>query len=275
MSLPGDSLVLGDGCFATCSRCDRVLSDRAKSLASKQGIPVCFHKVCLHCLPRVEPLKDGWVFTGGGCHECGTRFAKVVEAVFPGGDPKTLFKHVNISNTGRISREELVGYVTSVFGVAKPEATRVIEELWESWDIEKRGWIRSAKDGVLEPREFEKVRSWLVDRAEQVRQRMEEPIEEPPAKRPRPGGLDLKQMLLEGNGSTWFYYCDDSSDGKLQKDEVIKGLVQTLKPKFTLEEVSGIVEGIWPSIDTDKNGELELGEFFGFRQMLLVNLDLQ
>lgn len=282
-----------------CAKCgERSLSTGAKSLVTKDGVPVCHHKFCLTCRDKVEARKQGWVSNGEGCPECEKPFAKLVDAALPSGEAKEFFRHVNISGGGKISQAELSAWITSFFDVSAAEAADVVEQRWPAWDTETRGWVsrkllrRDAKDGTLDPDEFAEAQRFLADIEQETRRGRKRPLDDPAAepapKVPRPepapgsslraqGLLDRMQTtgllskLKEGDGSLWFTYFDRDSSGKLSKDEVVDAMVETLREcRMTPEDARSIVDGVWDIVDHDRSQEIEVGsEFARLREMLL------
>lgn len=288
----------------SCAKCgERSLSTGAKSLATKDGTPVCLHKICLSCRDKVEARKQGWVFNGDGCTECEVPFAKLVDAALPSGDAAEFFRHVNLSCSGKISPAELSAWTASLFDVSAAEAAEVVEERWDSWDSETRGvfaqWIlrQDAKDGALDPDEFPEAQRFLAGMEEAAQRRAapstaaspaggtRRPLNDadvetmPPTKRRRSAQELMAKMqttgllskLREGDGHLWFEYFDRDSSGKLSKEEVINAMVETLKEfNMSQDDARSVVEGIWSIVDHDRSQEIEFGaEFARLREMLL------
>jgi hypothetical protein len=69
---------------------------------------------------------------------------------------------------------------------------------------------------------------------------------------------------IKANKDLWFKHYDENENGTLQREEVVRGLIQTFKlgqrPE-RMEHIRGTVEAVWPIFDTDGSGSVDKQEF--------------
>jgi hypothetical protein len=293
--------------IANCSHCRKEsLAEIAKCLVDKDLVPVCEHKFCVKCFHdlKLENRRDGTFLSGDGCPECNhhTKFHTVNNVVLPYENlpAAAFFKQVNRSKTGKITQEEIVGWLLSYFTLEAAEAERLVMENWDEWDSETRGGFKrhllrmSAKDGTLDEKEFDAAAKYIAgmiksatdgEDASRRRSRGLESEIEPAAKRRRtaePQGATpdelqtsmqssaLLIMLREGDGSRWFNHYDETKGGKLGKGVVVTALAETMK--LEAREARSVIDGIWHLVDTSNDGSVDRAEFKTIRDMILLNV---
>merc|ERR1719491_1541973 len=99
---------------------------------------------------------------------CGKRFYAVQDAIRPGtASLNDFFKFVNHSESGRISKEELVDWYTTNFNLTRENAMSIVDSNWHMWDMPKNhsfwkmGWIRPKDQGDLDMDEFPAVQKFM------------------------------------------------------------------------------------------------------------------
>jgi len=68
------------------------------------------------------------------------------------------------------------------------------------------------------------------------------------------------------NKSAWFDYYDRDYSGKLSRDEIIRGAVETLSVPYgskKYNDISNTIHSVWVVFDTDRSGSIERHEFCG------------
>mmetsp|Transcript_160061 Transcript_160061/g.292178 ORF Transcript_160061/g.292178 Transcript_160061/m.292178 type:complete len:422 (+) Transcript_160061:84-1349(+) len=86
--------------------------------------------------------------------------------------------------------------------------------------------------------------------------------------------LQGKLRNTHDQGRQWFANFDVDKNGKLEKTELINGMLETFKGSHGIarEQITSIVEGIWDSIDTDANGSIDFNEFQMLREAMVAQL---
>ena len=77
----------------------------------------------------------------------------------------------------------------------------------------------------------------------------------------------------------WYAYWDEDGSGSLEKEEVVRALLKTLKitaDQARVQQMRSTVDAIWPIFDSDGSGSIERDEFLlpgdGLADMILATL---
>jgi Ca2+-binding EF-hand superfamily protein len=245
--------------------------------------------------------------------KCGKRFYSIHEALSPGtACTEDFFKFVNLSATGRITKEELVAYYTTNTSIGEEEAINMIDANWKFWDVPKShsfwalGFLRPKDQGDLDKDEFVSVQQFMAESlslslAQKAPLSLPEAPEVAPTeargkKRPHPdsdaltaGVLrhvaqktkskseDLQRKLRDNSdkGRAWFDNFDFDKSGKLEKGEVTTALVKTFLGSHQVkrEQIVSIIDGIWDMIDSDGSGSIDFEEFQTIREALVAQMN--
>jgi hypothetical protein len=208
-------------------------SEPSAVLASRDGKRVCPHFFHERCIKDV--LKAG----AHKCPLCRTLFAKVLPVPKLDSDPAGWFKLVDMNGDGGLSKQEIKYVLLAQIPVEEVVLDEELESNFNKWDKNKDGVIR--QDELMDPR------SGLIA---YFKNKMRRGVEEVP---------DIKR-----DKNAWYLHYDENNNGSLQKDEVVRGLIQTFKISHNAERMQAIrstVEAVWPIFDSDGSGSIEKGEF--------------
>jgi len=102
--------------------------------------------------------------------QCGKRFYSIQDAVEPRtASTQDFFKFINYSQTGRVSKDELIDWYMTNFNTTREDVAQTIDENWHLWDVPKNrsffslGWFRSKDQGDLDTEEFPAVQEFMSD----------------------------------------------------------------------------------------------------------------
>jgi len=223
---------------------------------------------------------------------CKKEFVDIEEPVNPcTGSAEDLFKDVNHSGSGRITKDELVDWLTAEFDISHDEALSCVTANWSAWDAPKRqkwfGSFRPLDQGDLDLDEFQAVKLFMseVFKASQVAtapRGQKRPLPEPALQvfdrqvkqNHRARSEDRQQKLRDNEGRAWFAEFDRDKNGSLSRAEVITAFVETVTAhNMTPATITGIVDSIWDTIDTDGSGSVDFDEFQMLRESFVAQLD--
>lgn len=258
----------------------------------------CKHLVCGHCRCSMQGASTKCCPNSA----CNKRFYELQEVVDPHtGSLEDFFIFVNLSCSGRITKDELADWYTTNFRISHFLAMAVINDSWQTWDEPKNrawlGFMRSSEHGDLDKEEFPAVREFMK-KAFKQRQAVvaatpttsnalatSSATGEPPQKRPRPDSdersqnsqlnmcrksEELKQKLCNDDGREWFEEVDSNKNGKLEKKELTNAVIDTSMGNRA--DITGMIESFWPLIDKDDSGSVEFEEFKKLREALLLQM---
>jgi len=269
----------------------------------------CAHLVCGTC----RGIMCSWPKQHCPNSTCDKRFYAIQDALNPStATAEELFKFVNYSGSGRITKEELVDWYTTNFNMTRSDVRNAIDSNWQLWDVPKNrpfsqlGWFRSKDQGDLDIDEFPPVqdfmngslsRSLTSTPAGRIQVSVPTACAEPHGeKRSRPETDTLTDGVLRNvaqrkqvqsqelqcclgdhsdKGLKWFNHFDFDKSGELSKPELITALLQTFmgSHQMSREKITSLVNGIWDAIDTDGSGSVHFDEFQILREALIAQLD--
>jgi len=265
----------------------------------------CEHIVCGTC----RGIMMGWARQHCPVSDCNKRFCSIQDAVSPStATIEEFFKFVNYTETGRISKDELVAWYITNFDTTWDDAMANIDCNWQLWDVPKNrsflGWVRPKDQGDLDMDEFPPVQEFMKNslarsfalspvaaatsstavsseprgkkRCNAEVDNFTEGVLRNVAQKKQVHSDELQQKLSNNNdkGREWLDDFDFDKSGKLSKEELTTALLQTLigSHRITGKEVAAIVDGCWDAIDTDGGGSVDFDEFQGLREPLMAQL---
>lgn len=174
--------------------------------------------------------------------------------------PREWFRVVDIDGDGKLSRKEVAEVLKAQLPIDNALLDVVVEdpqnELWQRWDSDGSGFVD--ENELMKP-------GGLVQYVAQVFAA----VGRPPA---------IPDIAV--NKDTWFEFFDEDHSGSLDKEEVMRALVQTLRlgQDFErLEAVRNTVDAVWPIFDTDGSGTIEKDEFLtpndGLADMIIATVE--
>lgn len=172
------------------------------------------------------------------CPLCRAPFAKVLNVPKLESDPQAWFKVVDLNGDGGLSKDEIKFVLLAQIPIDEVVLDEELNRNFKRWDKNKDGVIRYDElmdsNGVI---------AYL--KAKAARQPTAVP--------------DIKV-----NKDAWYKHYDENNNGTLQREEVVRGLIQTFKMGHDaqrMDQIRGTVEAVWPIFDTDGSGSIEREEF--------------
>ena len=220
--------------------------------------PICFEK--LHKAPVGVFLNRGgrrvsqhffnleaaneWLRSGSGlCPLTRQPIASVLGVPDIRADPDGWFSAVDVDGDGRLSRREVVECLKAQLAVDNAALDAAVEDrghwMWQQWDKDGNGYIE--RNELLEPQGLAAYVRTAFHKSER------ELIPE-----------------ISTNRTGWFEYWDEDCSGSLDKEEVVRALLKTLKLTADASRVSQLrssIDAIWPVFDSDGSGVIEKDEF--------------
>merc|ERR1719277_2946999 len=93
--------------------------------------------------------------------KCAKRFCSIQDALSPStASAEDFFKYVNCSQSGRITKDELIAWYSTNFSMPRDDSAKMIDDNWHLWDIPKKhsffrlGFLRPKDQGDLDLDEF-------------------------------------------------------------------------------------------------------------------------
>ncbi|KAG8465457.1 hypothetical protein KFE25_002764 [Diacronema lutheri] len=237
---------LGDAA-ATHGECIVCFEPRSLTLAvlcDDRDQRACRHFLCVDC---------GNALARKVCPICRAPFERVVQLPSPHRDPRQLFRLIDVSGDGQISKQELAEYCAAFVGVDMGVVSEDIDARWEAWDVDR--------DGTIDYLEF--VSSVCP---------MLESVYEREHRRARDAAARVPSIWDEPDA--WFRHWDADGSGVLDPGELLRALVKTFGG-LSAVELSGVLEAIWPLVDASGRGAIDLADFKspnGLCSLLQANL---
>jgi hypothetical protein len=146
----------------------------------------------------------------------------------------------------------VVEVLKALLAVDYKELERNADYLWPRWDTDQSGELDfnelCGKGGLL-----------MYVRSHFARKRRASP-----------------PLLSMSNLEDFFTYWDEDGNGTLELEEIVRAVVKTLKlSPSTISFVRDYLKSIWPQVDPDNSGEVDLQEFKqrdGLGEMLVASL---
>jgi len=260
----------------------------------------CKHLVCGRC----KATMSGWSRKECPHRDCKIRFYDVEEAVDPRtGSLEDFFAFVNLSGSGRITKQELADWYTTNFDILEDDVMEPINDKWDTWDKQKkRAWfgsLRSWDKGDLDKEEFGQVQEFMTKafqvggsscgggsscdsggarghkRSDAESDEFSQGFQRNIRQRKVTQSEELQQKLRDSKGQAWFNEFDRDNNGTLERRELINAMLQTFMGShdMTSDTVTGIVDSVWEVIDTDANGSVSVEEFQMLREAMVAEMD--
>lgn len=227
----------------------------SKSLAEEYGeCPICYYdwsskpaavllradgrRSCRHFIHK--SCVDSLIATSNPklCPLCRAPFAGVKEVPSFERDPKGWFSCVDFDQNGRLSQNEILDVLQVLLKLNREQMEKGVKALWSHWDPDHSGDV-----------DFEECcgKSGLLQYVKQQFARAEG--KEPPA-------------LSFANREAFFLFWDQDGNGTLEKEEIIRAVIKTLRLDVSKSTaIRDYLNTIWPLIDPDNSGEIDLKEF--------------
>jgi len=61
----------------------------------------------------------------------------------------------------------------------------------------------------------------------------------------------------------WFRFWDEDDSGSLEKEEVVRAIIKSLRlsnDQARVQQMRSTIDAIWPIFDSDGSGSIEIGE---------------
>jgi len=222
--------------------------------------PICFEP--LHASPvgvfldekgkRVSPhffnlaAAREWLGTGNGrCPLTRQRIASVAPVPDLRHDPKGWWRVVDVDGDGKLSRHEVLEAIKAQLPVDTDKIDEAMADpqhwMWEQWDKDRSGFIEESE--ALQT-------GGLLDFVREVFAMSES----------RPDSIPDMRHDKDG----WYRYWDEDGDGSLDREEVLRALLKTLKlttDPARVHQMRETISEIWPIFDTDGSGAIDREEF--------------
>jgi len=157
-------------------------------------------------------------------------------------DPEGWFRAVDIDGDGRLSTLEVVECLKAQLPVDNAGLDAAAADpnhwMWQQWDSDRSGFIERSE--LLQPNGL----------AAYVRSAFAKPEQRGPP--------DIRDK------EAWYSFWDEDGSGSLEKEEVVRALLKTLKLTHDPKQVQmmrGTIDAIWGVFDDDGSGSIEKGEF--------------
>jgi len=292
-----------------CESCRKPLDEHRFALWSDHagGRRSCKHLFCGPC----RAAMCGWATKQCPNSRCQKRFVQVQDCPSPGEAPTSdLFRCVNLSASGRVTKGELADWYTTNFSMTEEEALATIDANWERWDVPVRhpwwklGFLRPKDQGDLDPGEFGPVQEFM---AESLRRSLAAPAAaaagasvaaDPPRGQKRSPHLgaeelaeglrrrvaqkkeaqaeELQRMLFckADEGRRFFDTFDHDRSGSIERKELESALLQTFMGSHQMDHgtAASIVDSVWDAVDCDGSGSISFQEFQLLRDALVAQL---
>jgi len=185
-----------------------------------------------------------WLRSGtGSCPMTRAPIASVLAVPSIIDDPDGWFGAVDIDSDGRLSVLEVVECLKAQLPVDYSALDAAASDsnhwMWQQWDSDRSGFIE--RDELLHPQGLAAyVRTAFVQHEQR-------------------GPPDIK-----ANKDAWYEFWDEDNSGSLNKEEVVRALLKTLKlthDPLKVQMMRGTIDAVWCIFDDDGSGSIERGEF--------------
>mmetsp|Transcript_20050 Transcript_20050/g.29315 ORF Transcript_20050/g.29315 Transcript_20050/m.29315 type:complete len:241 (-) Transcript_20050:82-804(-) len=226
----GEATVATD--HAECPICfEPMISAPSCVLLDSSDKRVCQHLYHLHCAQAHQQSQLGIT----NCPICRGAFSSLLEIPDFNADPTGWFQSADLDGDGQLSISETTEILKTVLPLNWRHAEQWIRQEWNQWDTDG--------DGRLSYSEITRPRTGLLAclRAENFSLLRR----------------DLPPEMEESNLREWFAYSDEDESGELDREEVVRALINTLGVGQDFERQTSIreaVNGVWGVFDTDGSG---------------------
>eukprot|EP00746_Dinoflagellata_sp_MGD_P027309 gnl/MRDRNA2_/MRDRNA2_164430_c0_seq1.p1 gnl/MRDRNA2_/MRDRNA2_164430_c0~~gnl/MRDRNA2_/MRDRNA2_164430_c0_seq1.p1 ORF type:complete len:507 (-),score=125.59 gnl/MRDRNA2_/MRDRNA2_164430_c0_seq1:75-1595(-) len=184
---------------------------------------------------------EEWQKKNGTCPMTRKSVASVKKLPELSQDPQAWFRVVDWDGDGKLSREEIIRAMQAQLNLDMQKVEHLIKDdgLWSRWDSDGSGFI--------EPGEIHSIQEFV--------------------RRPEFRGSEAGRIPdIVKDREAWFNYWDDDEGGTLDKEEVVRALVKTLRQTESTnyglqDEMRGTLDLIWFLFDPDMDGEITKTEF--------------
>lgn len=215
-----------------CTECFEPLCNHpVVYLCDEKGKRSCVHIFHEHCVDRTTVPTC--------CTLCRKLFASA--RVLPSAiqNPEGWFKAVDIDDNGSLSYDELVDGLKAQVKLDWSKIEMDVDKLFSKWDHDKNGTISLKEfsdpvNGVLAYLKTHFAPHVAIKQVPDIRK----------------------------DKAGWFQYWDEDGTGNLDKSEVSRALIKTLKHQnIDRHAVVNIIDCIWPMFDADGSGSVDMSEF--------------
>ena len=185
-----------------------------------------------------------WLRSGTGmCPMTRAPIASVLAVPSIIDDPDGWFGAVDIDGDGRLSVLEVVECLKAQLPVDNSALDAAASDtnhwMWQQWDSDGSGFIE--RDELLQP---QGLAAYVRTAFAQHEQR---------------GPPDIK-----ADKDAWYEFWDEDRSGSLDKEEVVRALLKTLRmthEPLQVQMMRGTIEAVWCIFDEDGSGCIERDEF--------------
>lgn len=237
--------------------------------------PICFEP--LHHAPvgvflgrnqrRVSPqffnlaAAREWLRSGNGfCPLTRNPITSVLEVPSILEDRDGWFKAVDFDGDGQLSRREVVECLKAQLPVDNNALDKAASDsnhwMWQQWDSDGSGFIERKE--LLDPQGL----------AAYVRTAFKKHNQDS-------GPPDIKADKI-----AWYEFWDEDDSGSLDKEEVVRALLKTLKlthDQAQVQKMRSAIEAVWCIFDDDGSGSIERDEFLrpgdGLADTIIATVD--
>jgi hypothetical protein len=212
------------------------------------------HRACLHyfheeCITQSQTQS---------CPICRASYDRTVTLVDPLEEPDTWFDMIDKDGSGSLSHQEVLEGLKATIDIDWRRLEADIAALFRRWD--KGG------SGEITLDEFREGPLIYIER-----RRDTSPDEE-----------EIPDIASDPTG--WFQFWDVDGNNSLQKDEVARALVKTLRLReergrngFNVEEIVEVLNAVWSLFDHDNSDGIDLDEFIapdGLCETILASINM-
>tara|TARA_B110001452_G_scaffold172096_1_gene144145 strand:- start:3976 stop:5106 length:1131 start_codon:yes stop_codon:yes gene_type:complete len=185
-----------------------------------------------------------WLSSGNGnCPMTRAPVASVLPVPSILENPEGWFRACDIDGDGRLSMLEVVECLKAQLPVDNAALDAAAADrshwMWQQWDSDGSGYIE--RNELLDPQGLAAyVRSAFARTSADA------------------GPPDIR------NKDAWYEFWDEDHSGSLEKEEVVRALLKTLKmtsDPAAVQRMRGTIDAIWAIFDDDGSGSIEKNEF--------------
>jgi Ca2+-binding EF-hand superfamily protein len=174
------------------------------------------------------------------CPLCRAPFTSCEVMPDPISLPSLWFHFIDVDGSGSLSREEIFEGLNMTLPLDPERIRRDQDTLWTQWDRDRDGNVseaefRDKKDGVL---------GYLLAQYGRVEEA-------------------LTPTLTRTSLREWFRFWDADESCSLDKDELVRALVKTLRLEAGVDAnaVRAMMDAIWFIFDSNGDGTIDVDEF--------------